>query len=45
MKVLNFVRPENGLIHDPIYYLGFENFEEDGRDCYFFMADLYDELA
>lgn len=44
MKVLNFVRPENGLIHDPIYYLGFEKYENIAIDCYLFMADYYNEL-
>jgi hypothetical protein len=45
MKVLNFVRPENGLIHDPLYNLGFENYEEQAIDCYLFMADFYSSLS
>lgn len=44
MKVLNFLRPENGLTEDPLYYLGFEKYEDDVRDSYFFMADFYDAL-
>ena len=44
MKVLNFLRPENGLTEDPLYYLNFEKYESTARDCYLFMADFYDEL-
>lgn len=44
MKVLNFVRPENGLIHDPLYNLGFEKYEKEARDCYLFMADYIRDL-
>jgi hypothetical protein len=44
MKVLNFVRPENGLTEDPVYYLNFEKYESIARDCYFFMADFYGDL-
>lgn len=44
MKVLNFLRPENGLTEDPLYYLGFEKYEEVARDCYLFMADFYGDL-
>lgn len=44
MKVLNFVRPENGLTEDPLYYLGFEKYENEVRDCYLFMADFYGDL-
>lgn len=44
MKVLNFTRPENGLTQDPLYFMGFEKYEDIGRDCYFFMADFYSEL-
>ena len=28
MKVLNFVRPENGLTEDPLYYMNFEKYED-----------------
>lgn len=45
MVVLNFVHPENGLIHDPLYYLGFEKYEKKAIDCYLFMADFYKELS
>jgi len=45
MKVLNFVRPENGLVHDPLYYFGFEKYEKEAIDCYLFMADFYNELS
>jgi len=44
MKVLNFVRPENGLIHDPLYNIGFEKYEKETRDCYLFMADYIRDL-
>jgi hypothetical protein len=44
MKVLNFVRPENGLTEDPLYYLNFEKYEDIARDCYLFMADFYGDL-
>lgn len=44
MKVLNFVRPENGLIEDPLYYFNFQRYESIARDCYFFMADFYQEI-
>ena len=44
MKVLNFVRPENGLTEDPLYYLNFEKYENVARDCYLFMADFYGDL-
>lgn len=44
MKVLNFLRPENGLTEDPLYYLGFEKYENEVEDSYFFMADFYDAL-
>jgi hypothetical protein len=44
MKVLNFLRPENGLTEDPLYYFDFKRFETIGRDCYFFLADFYDSL-
>ena len=44
MKVLNFVRPENGLTEDPLYYMNFEKYEDVGRDCYLFMADFYRDL-
>ena len=44
MKVLNFVRPENGLTEDPLYFLNFEKYEKTARDCYFFMADFYGDL-
>lgn len=44
MKVLNFVRPENGLTEDPLYFMNFEKYENEARDCYLFMADFYDEL-
>jgi hypothetical protein len=44
MKVLNFLRPENGLTEDPLYYLNFERFENKTDDFYFFMADFYKEL-
>ena len=30
MKVLNFVRPENGLTEDPLYYMNFEKYEDVG---------------
>lgn len=45
MKVVNMLRPENGLTEDPLYYMGFERFENVARDCYLFMADFYDELS
>jgi len=45
LKVLNFVRPENGLTEDPLYYLNFERYESDARDCYLFMADFISELC
>jgi len=44
MKVLNFVRPENGLTEDPLYYMNFEKYENVARDCYFFMADFCKDL-
>ena len=44
MKVLNFLRPENGLTEDPLYYLNFEKYESTARDCYLFMADFYGDL-
>ena len=44
MKVLNFLRPENGLTEDPLYYLNFEKYEDTARDCYLFMADFYKDL-
>ena len=44
MKVLNFLRPENGLTEDPLYYLNFEKYESISRDCYLFMADFYRDL-
>lgn len=44
MQVLNFVRPENGLIHDPLYNIGFEKYETVTRDCYLFMADYFRDL-
>lgn len=44
MKVLNFLRPENGLTEDPLYYLNFEKYEDVARDCYLFMADFYNDL-
>jgi hypothetical protein len=44
VKVLNFVRPENGLIHDPLYNIGFEKYENEVRDCYLFMADYFRDL-
>lgn len=44
MKVLNFVRPENGLTEDPLYYFDFERFESQTGDFYLFMADFYKEL-
>ena len=44
MKVLNFTRPENGLIEDPLYYLNFEEYENIARDCYLFMADFASEI-
>ena len=44
MKVLNFLRPENGLTEDPLYYLNFEKYENTARDCYLFMADFYGDL-
>lgn len=44
MKVLNFLRPENGMTEDPLYYMNFEKYEDTVRDCYFFMADFYNDL-
>ena len=44
MKVLNFLRPENGMTEDPLYYMNFEKYENDVRDCYFFMADFSGDL-
>jgi len=44
MKVLNFLRPENGMTEDPLYYMNFEKYENDVRDCYFFMADFSNDL-
>jgi hypothetical protein len=44
MKICNFVRPENGLTQDPLYFLNFEKYEKKGKDCYFFMADFYAAL-
>tara|TARA_B100001250_G_scaffold207352_1_gene178029 strand:- start:1192 stop:2070 length:879 start_codon:yes stop_codon:yes gene_type:complete len=44
MKVLNFLRPENGLTEDPLYYINFEKYESIARDCYLFMADFYGDL-
>lgn len=41
MKVLNYLRPENGLTEDPLYYFNFERFEDRAADCYFFLADFY----
>ena len=37
MKVLNFLRPENGLTEDPLYYMNFEKYEKVARDCYLFI--------
>ena len=44
MKVLNFLRPENGMTEDPLYYMNFEKYQNDVRDCYFFMADFSGDL-
>lgn len=44
MKVLNFLRPENGMTEDPLYYMNFEKYENEVRDCYFFMADFSKDL-
>lgn len=44
MKVLNFLRPENGMTEDPLYYMNFEKYENVARDCYLFMADFYNDL-
>jgi hypothetical protein len=44
MIVLKFTRPDNGLIHDPIYHLGLESYSDVGRKCYLFLADFYDSL-
>lgn len=44
MKVLNFVRPENGLTEDPLYYLHFDEYEDICGDFYLFMADFTTEI-
>lgn len=40
MKVLACLH-NNGLNADPIYNLGFEKYENIGRDCYLFLGDAY----
>lgn len=45
MKVFNFVRPENGLTEDPLYFINLEKYEEVARDCYLFMADFYWDIG
>lgn len=43
MKVISCLH-KNGLNADPIYNLGFEKYENIGRDCYLFLGDAYSSV-
>lgn len=44
MKLVPCLRPENGLVEDPLYYLGLEKQLHTMRDAYLFSGDFYEEI-
>lgn len=44
MKLIECLKPENGLTQDPLYHFHFEDYRDSLSDFYLFTGDFYSEL-